>query len=92
MKEQNAAATRLGIEASQVSDKSLIGATIAVVTVGFLGVHRFYTGRPISGIFMILTLGGLGIWWILFCLLLKILETQITSALFGLISNWLRYL
>ena len=62
MKEQNAAATRLGIEASQVSDKSLIGATIAVVTVGFLGVHRFYTGRPISGIFMILTLGGLGIW------------------------------
>ena len=62
MREKNAAATRLGIEASKVSDKSLIGATIAVVTVGFLGVHRFYTGRPISGIFMILTLGGLGIW------------------------------
>ena len=62
MEDQNAAATRLGIEASKVSDKSLIGATIAVVTVGFLGVHRFYTGRPISGIFMILTLGGLGIW------------------------------
>ena len=62
MKKKNAASTRLGIEASQVSDKSLIGATIAVVTVGFLGVHRFYTGRPISGIFMILTLGGLGIW------------------------------
>ena len=62
MEDQNAAATRLGNEASQVSDKSLIGATIAVVTVGFLGVHRFYTGRPISGIFMILTLGGLGIW------------------------------
>ena len=35
MKDQNSAATRLGIEASQVSDKSLIGATIAVVTVGF---------------------------------------------------------
>jgi TM2 domain-containing membrane protein YozV len=94
MQDQNAAATRLGIEASKVSDKSLIGATIAVVTVGFLGVHRFYTGRPISGIFMILTLGGLGIWfwWILFCLLPKILETQITSALFGPISSWLRYL
>ena len=92
MKEKNAASTRLGIEASQVSDKPLIEATIAVVTVKFLGVHRFYTGRPISGIFMILTLGGLGIWWILFCLLLKILETQITSALFGPISNWLRYL
>ena len=62
MKDQNSAATRLGIEASQVSDKSLIGATIAVITVGFLGLHRFYTGRPVSGIFMILTLGRLGIW------------------------------
>ena len=92
MKEQNAAATRLRIEASQVSDKSLIGAKIAFVIVGFLGVHRFYTGRPISGIFIILTLGGLGIYWILFCLLLKILLTQITSALFGPISKWLRYL
>ena len=38
MEDQNAAATRLGIEASQVSDKSLIGATIAVVTDGFFGV------------------------------------------------------
>lgn len=66
MKDQNSAATRSGIEASQVSDKSLIGAKIAVLTVGF--------------------------WWILFCLLLKILGTQITSALFGLISNWLRHL
>ena len=66
MKDQNSAATRLGIETSQVSDKSLIGAKIAVLTVGF--------------------------WWILFCLLPKILETQITSALFGPISNWLRYL
>ena len=54
--------TAWNCEVSQVSDKSLIGATIAVVTVRYLGVHRFYTGRPISGIFMILTLGGLGIW------------------------------
>lgn len=29
---------------------------------GYLGVHRFYAGRIVSGIFMILTLGGLGIW------------------------------
>ena len=84
--------TAWNCEVSQVSDKSLIGAKIAFVIVGFLGVHRFYSGRPISGIFIILTLGGLGIYWILFCLLPKILETQITSALFGLISNWLRYL
>ncbi len=29
---------------------------------GYLGVHRFYTGRIISGIFQLLTFGGLGIW------------------------------
>jgi TM2 domain-containing membrane protein YozV len=29
---------------------------------GTLGVHRFYTGRVVSGIFMLLTFGGFGIW------------------------------
>jgi TM2 domain-containing membrane protein YozV len=29
---------------------------------GFLGIHRFLTGKIVSGVFMILTLGGLGIW------------------------------
>jgi len=29
---------------------------------GVFGVHRFYCGKIKSGIFMILTVGGLGIW------------------------------
>jgi TM2 domain-containing membrane protein YozV len=29
---------------------------------GYLGIHRFYTGRIISGIFQLLTFGGFGIW------------------------------
>jgi len=29
---------------------------------GSLGVHRFYTGRIVSGIFQLLTFGGFGIW------------------------------
>ena len=29
---------------------------------GTLGVHRFYTGRVVSGIFMLLTFGGFGVW------------------------------
>ncbi len=29
---------------------------------GWLGIHRFYTGHVVSGIFQLLTFGGFGIW------------------------------
>ncbi|MDR2367864.1 MAG: TM2 domain-containing protein [Deltaproteobacteria bacterium] len=29
---------------------------------GWIGVHRFYLGRIVTGILMVITLGGLGIW------------------------------
>ncbi len=31
---------------------------------GLFGVHRFYVGRVQSGIWMCLTMGGLGIWYV----------------------------
>lgn len=31
---------------------------------GVFGLHRFYTGRIESGIWMAVTLGGLGMWWL----------------------------
>jgi len=31
---------------------------------GVFGLHRFYTGRVHSGVWMCLTLGGLGIWYL----------------------------
>ena len=31
---------------------------------GLFGLHRFYTGRIQSGIWMCLTLGGMGIWYL----------------------------
>ena len=41
---------------------------------GFLGSHRFYFGKPISGTIYLLTLGLLGIGWIIDLFLMPSLE------------------
>jgi TM2 domain-containing membrane protein YozV len=52
----------VSLDSSQISDKSRLVTLLFVVLLGFLGVHRFYVGKIGTGILMILTLGGLGIW------------------------------
>ena len=42
--------------------RSWVTAAFLCMFLGWLGVHRFYTGRIISGIFQLLTFGGFGIW------------------------------
>ena len=44
------------------SEKSFVAVLLLCVLLGALGIHRFYAGRIVTGILMILTLGGLGIW------------------------------
>ncbi len=44
------------------SQKSFVTTLILSVFLGGLGVHRFYVGKIGTGILMLLTLGGLGIW------------------------------
>jgi TM2 domain-containing membrane protein YozV len=44
------------------SGKSFISTLLLCLLVGWLGVHRFYVGKTKTGILMLLTMGGLGIW------------------------------
>ena len=44
------------------SDKKMVVAALLCFFIGIIGVHRFYVGKVGTGILMIVTLGGLGIW------------------------------
>ena len=49
-----------------VSEKSrLIAFLLCTLIVGMIGAHRFYVGKIPSGVAMLFTLGGLGIWTII---------------------------
>jgi len=44
------------------SEKGFVPTLLLAILLGGLGIHRFYVGKIGTGILMILTLGGLGIW------------------------------
>ena len=46
----------------QISDRGFVPALLLCLFLGGFGVHRFYAGKIGTGILMLLTLGGLGIW------------------------------
>ena len=48
-----------------MSDKKMVTACLLCFFLGGLGIHRFYVGKAGTGILMILTLGGLGVWVII---------------------------
>ena len=49
-------------------------------TFGFLGAHRFYFGRPVSGTVYLFTFGLLGIGWLVDLFLMPSLERQADSS------------
>ena len=47
-----------------VSEKSRTTTLILGVLTGMVGGHRFFAGKVGTGVLMVCTLGGLGVWWL----------------------------
>ncbi|HEY7684773.1 MAG TPA: TM2 domain-containing protein [Gemmatimonadales bacterium] len=52
------------VELPEVSERSRSVALVLGLLGGVFGFHRFYVGRAQSGVAMVLTFGGLGLWWL----------------------------
>ncbi|HKD10672.1 MAG TPA: TM2 domain-containing protein [Thermoanaerobaculia bacterium] len=69
-----------------MSEKRELPALLLCLFFGIFGVHRFYVGKVGTGLLMLLTCGGLGIWWLID--LLVILLGGFTDKEKKLITKW----
>ena len=53
-----------------ISDKSGIACLLFLLLLNPFGIHRMYVGKVGTGILFFLTLGGLGLWWLVDLILL----------------------
>lgn len=59
-------------QSAEMSTKGFVPALLLALFLGVLGIHRFYVGKIGTGILMLLTLGGLGIWQIIDIILIAV--------------------
>jgi len=50
------------MDTTEFSPRSRLVALLFCALLGVFGVHRFYVGKIGTGILMLVTIGGLGIW------------------------------
>jgi len=68
------------------TDKRILPAFLLCFFVGWLGAHRFYVGKVGTGIAMLFTLGGLGLWALIDLIL--ILTSSFTDNNGVRITQW----
>jgi TM2 domain-containing membrane protein YozV len=57
---------------SEFSPRSRLVALLFCILLGWIGVHRFYVGKIGTGILMVVTIGGLGIWTLIDLILIAV--------------------
>ena len=67
------------------SDKGFVAVLLLCLFFGAVGAHRYYTGKVVTGLLMLMTVGGVGIW--IFVDLLMILTGNFADAKGLKISN-----
>ena len=53
------------VEQMKNSERDWMVTLILSILVGGLGIDRFYTGSILLGVLKLVTLGGLGLWWLI---------------------------
>jgi len=76
----------LDAQGRPASPKSRLAATLLAFFFGVIGVHRFYVGKIGTGVLMIVTLGGLGLWALID--LIVILVGSFRDKEERVLSNW----